>query len=88
MITTLKGLKAKVKKYPERYGSRSFFYNDGRPCCPIAVEVTPYAANHLGLGYVEEAASRLGCTKKEVWDFIHWWDRYKLKLDKYYETSK
>ena len=84
MITTLKSLRAKVKKYPERYG-RGNFFKGGKPYCPIAVEIAPdlYMDDD---NYVEEVAKRLGCTSKKVWDFIGWWDD--CKLDLYLGISK
>ena len=74
MIKTIKELKEKVLKNPGKYGRKQFFRNK-KPYCPIAVEIIPDECNNITrFGYVEEASKRLGCTRKEVWKFIKWWD--------------
>ena len=53
-----------------------FFDVNNKPVCPIAVEVIPDYFNEPREGVALYAAEELGCTPKEVWVFIYWWDMY------------
>ena len=72
MIKTLEELKAKVLRNPENYGKGSFFKN-GKPICPIAVEIIP-DAEKLKRSCVSLASERLKCSTQDIWNFTDWWD--------------
>ena len=76
MVKTLDELMEKVLRNPEKYGQDRFFNSDGKPCCPLVVEIIPDLCNRNfnDNNYVLISAYRLNCGIKDILDFMEWWD--------------